>query len=141
MLTGAFLVLVGTLVCAYSVKAIYLADLQHRNPALTDLFDRSFWEPTTAAFWITFIVILVLLLALWVLMHQCCNCFRTCRQSEPDTTPEFWRRYQASTPASRADFERLRRVESGVGDIEMDDEDKRDAHFEKLALDEYVGKK
>ena len=47
---------------AYAIKALYLASLQHRDPSLYDAFNAEFWQPSGAAFWLSFVIIALLLL-------------------------------------------------------------------------------
>jgi hypothetical protein len=106
--------LVISLLSAYGVKAIYVASLEHRKPELWDAFSEKFWLPEGAVFWATFIITAILLMTIWFLLHQLCNCCSVCRRNERPNTPSWWRRLQSDTEPSEAELAAYNRLRSEV---------------------------
>lgn len=103
---------------AYAIKALYLASLQHRDPSLYDAFNAEFWQPSGAAFWLSFVIIALLLLVCWFLLHQLCNCCSVCRRSEKKTPP-WWRHMQPEDEPTDEEVAAYRRLEEG-SDMDLD---------------------
>lgn len=102
--------LVLSTLSGYAMKAIYLASLEHRNPELWDAFNEKFWAPTGTVFWVTFFAVALVLVVVWFLLHQLCNCCSVCRQHESASAPAWWRRMQRDTEATPAEIEAYERL-------------------------------